>query len=244
MLYRRLLFYYSIIISTSLFLWIIFSVPKPEGFIFLLLFLPIPFHFWITITGLRKTKPKVDSSNTDTQQAPPKPKTHVRFGFFVLVMIAINTLSIFTYSLMSERQFLAEKNPDEAIDELSDTDKKLEKIIYSLEDLGYTNEYSLEQLDKIYAEIIENEPVVLGTTSELESILDEDKVATKKVIRSIAPYPLDVYERNSSSSKIVGEAEFDESYPYIKKEGNWYQITLSDSTVGWVMAQFVEEVLQ
>lgn len=52
---------------------------------------------------------------------------------------------------------------------------------------------------------------------------------------------VDVFAEKNSSSKIVGQAIYNKSYPYTKKENGYYYIALSDNIYGWIHSQFVKE---
>lgn len=52
---------------------------------------------------------------------------------------------------------------------------------------------------------------------------------------------VDVFQDKNSSSKIVGQAVYNKSYLYTKKESGYYYINLSDSVSGWIHSQFVKE---
>lgn len=53
---------------------------------------------------------------------------------------------------------------------------------------------------------------------------------------------VDVFADKNSSSKIIGQAIYGESYPYLKKENNYYYIQINNNTFGWIHSQFVKEI--
>jgi len=48
--YQKFLFYYSLIILTTLLVISLFFIPKPQNFFALALFIPIPLYFWLKTT--------------------------------------------------------------------------------------------------------------------------------------------------------------------------------------------------
>lgn len=52
---------------------------------------------------------------------------------------------------------------------------------------------------------------------------------------------VDVFAEKNNSSRIVGQAIYNKSYPYTKKESGYYYIALSDTVYGWIHSQFVRE---
>ena len=95
-------------------------------------------------------------------------------------------------------------------------------------------------------EALRNEKMVSGATlgltsvdtynySDLGSSIGEITIADSKW--SI----IDVFQNTVSSSKIIGQIEYGETYPFFESQGNWYQIELPDGQDGWVSASFVKE---
>ena len=52
---------------------------------------------------------------------------------------------------------------------------------------------------------------------------------------------VNVYEKTSTSSKIVNSLVFDTIYFYRQKQNGWYQIDLDLGQLGWVQAEFLKE---
>ena len=52
---------------------------------------------------------------------------------------------------------------------------------------------------------------------------------------------IDVFQDTVSSSKIIGQIEYGEIYPFFESQGNWYRIELPSGQDGWVSASFVKE---
>ena len=52
---------------------------------------------------------------------------------------------------------------------------------------------------------------------------------------------VDVFKEKYSSSAIIGQAIYGQSYPYVQKESGYYYIALTDTLSGWIHSQFVKE---
>lgn len=52
---------------------------------------------------------------------------------------------------------------------------------------------------------------------------------------------IDVYEKPSTSSKIINSLVYDTIYFYRQKQSDWYQIDLDSGQIGWAQAQFLKE---
>lgn len=241
MLYRKILFYYSIIISILLFIWVVFFMPGPENLILLLVFLPIPLYFFLTITRLIRKSSKDGSPHVESTQHPKTNKPLIRLGFFVLATLFISTLSITTYSLMH-------KNLSPTTNLVSDTDNKtdeqLDQILDRLGEFEATSEDNSRQLNKIYLEVSDNAQTekTLGAFDGVEVETSDDNATPSGYLITKTSKPVDIYSSNSTSAKIIGTAQLSKTYPYIEKVGSWYKIKLSTSEIGWIMAKFVTKL--
>jgi hypothetical protein len=52
---------------------------------------------------------------------------------------------------------------------------------------------------------------------------------------------IDVYERSSTSSKVINTISYDVIYFYSQKIDGWYQLNLDGGQNGWVQSQFLKE---
>lgn len=52
---------------------------------------------------------------------------------------------------------------------------------------------------------------------------------------------IDVYEKPSTSSKIINSLVYDTIYFYRQKQSDWYQIDLDSGQIGWAQSQFLKE---
>jgi len=60
--YHKFLFYYSLIVSTILFIVSIFLAPVPQNFFLLVLFMPITFYFWLKVISSKEKSKKTEES--------------------------------------------------------------------------------------------------------------------------------------------------------------------------------------
>lgn len=52
---------------------------------------------------------------------------------------------------------------------------------------------------------------------------------------------IDVYQSQNISGKTVGMMKYGNVYPYLQKISNWYQVRISTTATGWVLAALVSE---
>jgi len=52
---------------------------------------------------------------------------------------------------------------------------------------------------------------------------------------------VDVYEKASTTSKIINSIAYDTIYFYSQKNDAWYQLSLDGGQIGWVQSQFLKE---
>jgi len=221
------LFYYCVIITTILFIVTIFFMPKLQNFVLLLLFLPVTLYFWLSI------------SNPSEVSAA---KWSARLLFIVFIFSA---LGVFAHSLalQSFTRKEATKKSLETTQVIEGLKSEIEKL-HTPED---SSEDILQRLDKIKEELAD-----ISSQQKIEQTLgltiDEPDQISLSVDREIdsplgfvtikdRAQPTAVYEEASSSSKIVGDFEYNKKYPFFKNEDDWFQILLPNDVEGWVQTQ-------
>lgn len=230
MLYRKILFYYSLLLSSLLSFWVLFFQPKPQSFIALLIFLPIPLHFWFTIVHPHR------AIQSDTQaDVPFSQKNSLRIGAVILATLFISTLSIFIYSLAYEKH-LGSRRDDTKTQNNSRAGTDTKAILDKLSELELKNDNILRQVERIVGNQ-EEQPRTLG-------VADETNIEATPESGFIKPNSLEVNvnRARSAASDIVGVIVAGKVYPFTDKVNGWYEITLPDAKVGWVDGQFVEEI--
>jgi hypothetical protein len=88
---------------------------------------------------------------------------------------------------------------------------------------------------------------VLGSKTTIdtlsETLPDLELVATQSVKISDPRFnTIDVHELPIASSKVIGQLDYDVSYPFTSRQGEWYQVMLSNGTYGWVSSQLVKPI--
>lgn len=243
MLIRRLLFYYSVLISAVLLVWIIVYLPRPQSLVPLIVFLPIPIYFFLRITGLHKTQP--GEFHQTTKEAGVK-KGLDRLGFVVIATLTISSISIFIYSLMYENYSPILKNISNTNIQVPDNEDRFKEILDKLSKLEAVNsdiQIKLEELASEPERSSNSTRSSLGASSVELNLADSDIIASKSsFLRITSDQKVNVYDDNSSSSKIVGQAEYNKIYIYTQKLEEWYQITLPDGKQGWIRKQFASEI--
>lgn len=234
--YQKFLFYYSLIVSSVLFINAIFLTPSPQNFFFLALFMPITLYFWLLISVSReKKKPgEEDTLNWSLKMAG--------------IVLLLGILGVFGYFLagqmdpVSKNLSAMNKVYITSIDEL---EQKIEELASS-QDKQLLSE--IEDIKDKLSDLKDKQLTggTLGLTDEYEPYVSENILSnTPKGYLTISDNKwslIDIFEDSLSSSKIVGQMEYGKTYPFFESRGNWYLTKLPDGTEGWVTASFVKEV--
>ena len=219
--FQIFLAYYTLIVSVSIFIWSLIFVPKPEGILLALLIFPVSLYFWLTLSGTFKP-------NSEDQRKSAK------LPIFILATLFISALGIFTYStttgrLASERIASLEKDLDKA----SQNKESYENVAKELKDTKKA--LALAKLEKKDLE----KPAVLAESNPQVGTI---------TIKDTAYAIVEVYEKKSFTSNVIGKAEYGKDYTFIEKDQNWYLIILPDSQEsgsvkdGYINSQFVREI--
>ncbi len=234
--FHKFLFYYGIIFGTILFLTVLFFVPRMENIILAILFLPLILYFWVTLSR----------------------PNEVSFGHWsgrlLFIVFLFSSLGIFAHSLAlqaSQEKEIMEKNLD-----ASQTAEELKAEVEKLRLAGESDQDILERLDKIKEELAgissqQTTKQTLGTTTETEpaedsSDYDQIRLSTDSQVGGPLGFIIikdrdqltNIYQQPSSSSKVIGQFEYNQEYPFFKNEDCWFQITLPDGVEGWIESQF------
>ena len=231
---EKVLFFYSIIAITVIFIASAFFSPSPLSIISGLVLLPIVAYFWIRMTS---------PSQVDAQ------KWSLRL---FIVVFALSALIIFAYALAAKEK---QEPVAEEVSEDQLASEKLEEIrseIESIKDKEVTDDELLAEIEKIQDELVNlranNTTQGLGNES-LSDVLDDinyeydsDLPVGYVTMLSSSDTTADVYSDSATSSEITGQITFGRTYSFFESEGNWYLIRLPDETMGWVKSEVVEEV--
>jgi hypothetical protein len=221
--YRLFLAYYTFIATVASFIWSLFFAPRPQSFLLTLFLLPASIYFWLLLT-------KPQSSNLPSENQGKS----IKIPLIVLMTLFISSFSIYAYSEMNNRSFNSE------FTSLS-TSKQLDLLRLELENQNKTFREELtrefgglkSQLInlKTSQKVIEDTETLGDTTSAVGTVTIIDK-----------KYPtVNVYTEKSSSSAVIGKAEFGKTYTFIEKDSKWYLILLG-AKEGFINNQFVKEI--
>ena len=197
--------------------------------------MPITLYFWLLISVSKKKKKQgeEDTLNWSLKMAG--------------IVLLLGILGVFGYFLagqmdpVSKNLSAMNKAYITSIDEL---EQKIEELASS------QDEQLLSELEDIKDELsdLKDEQLTegtLGLTDEYdyssESILSDTPKGSLTISDSKWSL-IDIFEDSLSYSKIVGQIEYGETYPFFESRGNWYLTKLPDGTEGWVTASFVKEV--
>lgn len=217
--YQIFLAYYTFIVSSSLFISAFIFAPKPEGFFLALLLIPISLYFYLLISGTFKAhaEAKVENKNLN-----------LKFPFILMTLFFISSFAIFFYSI-SNQQTLSK----EIISLKKDLERKTQ------------NQESYKQISEELKEV--KSAIAVAKTKKTEASVDESASGVGAVTINDSKYQtVDVYEKKTSSSNIIGKAEYGREYTFIEKTPNWYLILLPDLQTGikegYIGSLFVKEI--
>lgn len=231
MYYRKVLFYYSVIVSTALLLWIILYLPRPQSFIPLLLILPIAIYFWLSIFHPHKTVA------TEDENGQRKKDNAAKIAAAVLVALIISTASILAYSLAYEKYSPVVKT----LQDKSKTDTNLLKISQQINGISAENKDLKRQVNRLYQESLD-EMTPTPSVSTTLGTLTENTASSSGVIKIISKTHTSIYKSSSISSPVIGDTTYNKLYSYTQKIPGWYYITFDNLEQGWVVAQYATEL--
>jgi|GEM_PF-3525764 len=173
----------------------------------------------------------------------------------LLFLIAGLAIALFIFQTL---QFFSQPSAQELLNQqraLASDVAKLGKTIASLEKAPKSDTFS-DELGQVKAQLGEVQSELFHRDETLGSF--DISTATNPAQLSVTPTPatasyitladpkwksIDVYEDKFASSKIIGEIIYGKTYKVLKKEGDYFQITLSSALKGWLHKQFVKEIL-
>lgn len=229
--YRKVLFYYSVFVSTALFIWIILYLPRPQSLIPLFLLLPIAVHFWLGIVHPHKTKA------ADDEDRQSKKDSATKIAAAVLATLFISAASILVYSLAYEKYSPIIKT----LQNKSSTDTNLSTISKQINSISAENQDLKRQINKLYQESLENKTPTPSIANTLGALTDKEASPTG-VIKITSKTHTSIYKSSSINSQVVGDTTYNKLYSYTQKIPGWYYISFDNLKQGWVIAQYATEL--
>jgi hypothetical protein len=231
---KKLLFYYSIILTTVLIIGTIFFMPEPRNFVLSASLIPITLFLWLITTS----PGRVSAANWSLR--------------LLLIVGLFSALGLYSYSFT--------RTPVETPEDIAKKDQAIDDIKVAIDKLrdNPTDDAMLNTLESIREELddIKSEQTsiksVIGTTSRINSTLGESDtysspLDTSGAIGKVTPRSsitiAKVYADADNASSTVGTLSYGKSYSFYKSQGSWYQIFLEDDEIlGWVKATDVSEI--
>ena len=228
--YLIFLYYYSLITTIALFIYSIGFAPQPSGLLLVLFLIPISVYFWLSSTQRSK---KIPVPNGD---ATPGSGGKLSAPLIVLATLFISGFSIYTYTLLNNRE--AKQTPPE----LTKTIDALNAIMTNAQLSSSAEAQLVKEIQNIKAKLDSRTTPGLVTPSPTK--IASASAASDHIgfitIKDPKRKTVDVYQKKSSASAVVGKAEFGKEYFFTKKEDAWYFTTLTDETEGWVSDQYMK----
>lgn len=246
--FQYLLAYYTLITSIILFVWGIFFGPKPLGFIIAILVIPSSIYFWLLILGVSKLSP-----NSSAEEVKKQDTAMAKVALTILITLFVSTGSILVYSLITINLLGIKPTSTEDIRKLS----KLGEEVQRLNQVDNQNEElvgELRDLKKQIDKIEDDKGSVAAKDPDFKTVQGvSDSTVGAVTINDDSYKNVNIYETKSSSSKVIGKAEFGKNYTFLSKDVDWYLVifTAPDATSpesgkesyqGFISSRFVEEL--
>lgn len=233
--YHKFFFYYSLVVSTILFIVSIFLAPTPQNFFLLVLFMPITFYFWLkVIASKEKSKQSEESTlNWSLKMAG--------------IVFLLGLLGVFAFFLAGRTDPISRNLSAMTKIYLASIDE-LKTDVEQLTSQSPESEQLLSEIEDIKDELeaLRDDKIVSGVTLGLTSDDTYDYSDLGNPIGNITITDnrwntIDVFQDTIASSKIISQIEYGETYPFFESRGSWYRIELPSGQDGWVSASFVKE---
>lgn len=239
--YFKLLSFYSLLVTTGLFIASLFYIPRPENFLFLLLFFPTAVFFWL------KGPNRLDKEGSPTTTIPPQRLAFV--ALIILTVLFISNLTLYTYLKWGKNSLKI--NNSEGFEQSQTNSQALREVQELIEDLqnkeasNQSFSKDIEQLQSEIADLKSTDSLKAEIMGIAESSISsqENTLLRFVTINTKKWQTLDVFKNKSSTSSVIAQIEYGKNYPFTQKEPGWYKITLPDNRLGWVKDQYLKEVI-
>lgn len=84
----------------------------------------------------------------------------------------------------------------------------------------------------------ETETVIPATISPTPTLIKQQFILLKSEYEEAQ---VNIRKEATLSASIIGKAKYDEQYPVVAKDGEWYEVVLEDKTHGFIHEDFVFE---
>lgn len=197
--------------------------------------MPITFYFWLKIITSKKKTKKIEESTLNWS---------LKMAGIVFLLGLLGVFAFFlagkadpisrNLSTMTKIYLTSIGELRTDVEQLASQSPESEQLLSEVEDI------------KDNIEALRNEQAASGTTLGLISNDTYDYSDLGNSIGNITITDnrwntIDVFQDTVSSSKIIGQIEYGETYPFFESRGNWYRIELPSGQDGWVSASFVKE---
>ena len=234
--YHKFLFYYCLVVSTILFISSIFLTPTPQNFFLLVLFMPISLYFWLKVITIKDKSKKTEVSTLDWS---------LKIAGVVLLMGMLGVFAFFlagktdpisqNLSAMTKIYSASIDGLRTEIEALSSQSTESAQLLSEVEDIK-------DELEALRSDKMTSSATLGLTSDDMDNYADLGNSIGNITIADSKWSEVDVFQNTVSSSKIIGQIEYGEAYPFFESKGSWYQIELPGGQNGWVSASFVKEI--
>jgi len=197
--------------------------------------MPITFYFWIKVIGSKEKAKKTEESTLNWS---------LKMAGIVFLLGMLGVFAFFlagkadpisqNLSAMTKIYLTSIGELRTEVEQLASQSPESQQLLNEVEDI------------KDELEALIDEKMVSGATLGLTSVDTYDYSDISDPIGNITITDskwdvIDVFQDTVSSSKIIGQIKYGETYPFFESRGSWYQIELPDGQDGWMSANFVKE---
>jgi hypothetical protein len=233
--YHKFLFYYSLVVSTILFISSIFLAPTPQNFFLLVLFMPITFYFWLkVITSKEKSKKTEESTLNWSLKMAGVVFLLGMLGVFAFFLAGKADPISHNLSAMTKIYLTSIGELRTDVEQLASQSPESEQLLSEVEDIK-------DDIEALRDEQAASRATLGFSSDDSYSYSDLGDPMGSITITDSKWSVIDVFQDTISSSKIIGQIEYGETYSFFESRGSWYRIELPSGQDGWVSANFVKE---
>ena len=227
----RFFFYYTFLAINGLSIISVFFLERPYNLLYAAVLIPSVLFFWLKVTD-------------------PQHATESSWSARLVVVIGVlSALSILGYYLFDLRHGKISDLEKSLVEEKASSGLQVASISAELAAVREELEESRQEVlsasksavpvkrDQEIADLLNS---LESTTSAIKKDAQGDKEVVLGSIKIKDTTAVNVYEKTSKNSKIVGIAEPDKNYSYFEYSGTWYLIEISEGRQGYIESDKVK----
>ena len=198
--------------------------------------MPITFYFWLkVISSKEKSKQSEESTLNWSLKMAGIVFMLGMLGVFAFFLVGKTDPISQNLSAMTKIYLASIGELKTEVEQLASQSPESNQLLSEIEDIK-------DELEALRDEKTTSEATLGLTSNDTYNLSDSGELIGNITIADSKWSTIDVFQDTVSSSRIIGQIEYGESYPFFESRGDWYQIELPGGQEGWVSASFVKEV--